>query len=166
MDLGGNTILITGAGSGIGLGFAKAFARRGNQVIVAVRSPEKAENAAREGLAVADVDVSDLASIQALAARVPHKYPSLNAVMNNAGLSSHENLLAGVDTERQEAIVVTNLLGYMRVSQALLPHLLQQERPTIMNVSSALAFVPTRRNLPTAQQKRPSIRTRRACGIS
>jgi uncharacterized oxidoreductase len=142
MNLRGNTILITGAGSGIGLGFAEAFAQRGNEVIVAVHSPEKADNAARKGLAVEEADVSDLGSIQTLATRVSQKYPSLNVVMNNAGLASHENVLKGIDTERQEAIVVTNLLGYMRVSQAFLPHLLRQKASQILNVSSALAFVP------------------------
>ena len=142
MDLRGNTILITGAGSGIGMGFAGAFAQHDNNVIVAVRSPEKAENAARKGLAVEEADVSDLDSIQALAARMSQKYPSLNVVMNNAGISSYENLLEGVDTKRQAAIIVTNVLGYMRVSQAFLPHLLRQKTATILNVSSALAFVP------------------------
>jgi uncharacterized oxidoreductase len=142
MNLRGNTIIITGAGSGIGLGFAEAFAQRGNEVIVAVRSPDKARNAARKGLAVEQADVSDLDSIQDLAARMSQKYPNLNAVMNNAGLSSYEAFLEGVDTKRQEAIVVTNVLGYMRVSQAFLPHLLRQKASTILNVSSALAFVP------------------------
>jgi uncharacterized oxidoreductase len=142
MNLRGNTILITGAGSGIGLGFADAFAQRGNEVIVAVRSPEKAETAARKGLAVEKADVSDLDSIQALAARVSKKYPTLNAVMNNAALSAFESFLEGIDIKRQEAIVVTNLLGYMRVSEAFLPHLLRQKAATIVNVSSALAFVP------------------------
>jgi uncharacterized oxidoreductase len=142
----GNTVLITGAGSGIGLGFAEAFAARGDDVIAVIRSPERAEIAARKGLAVELADVSDLASIRALADRVSIRYPSLNVLINNAGLSAFEKILEGVDTDLQEAIVVTNLLGYIRVSQSFLPLLLKCAGATIMNVSSALAFVPNAQN--------------------
>ena len=70
MNMTGNTILITGAGSGIGLALAEEFARMDNQVIVAARSPEKLKAAERRGLATIPADVSDAASIQALATRV------------------------------------------------------------------------------------------------
>src|SRR5882724_3116804 len=70
MNMTGNTILVTGGGSGIGLALAKEFARMDNQVIVAARSPEKLKAAEQRGLATISADVSDSARIQALATRV------------------------------------------------------------------------------------------------
>jgi uncharacterized oxidoreductase len=142
MKMTGNTILITGAGSGIGLALAREFAELGNEVIVAVRSPEKLEIAARQGFKIEKADLSDAASIRNLASRVIENYPALNVVIHNAGISRTENYLEGVDESIQEEIVATNFLGPMRLTDALLPHLLKQESAVIMTVSSGLAFLP------------------------
>ena len=142
MKMTGNTILITGAGSGIGLALAEEFAALGNEVIVAVRSPEKMELAARKGGKAERADLSDAASTRSLASRVIETYPALNVVIHNAGISRNENYLEGVDEGIEEEIIATNLLGPMRLTNALLPHLLQQESAVIMTVSSGLAFLP------------------------
>lgn len=142
MKMTGNTILITGAGSGIGLAMAKEFAELGNEVIVAVRSPEKLEVAAREGFKIEKADLSDAESIKNLASRVIENYPALNVVIHNAGISRAENYLTGVDDNMRDEMVATNLLGPMRLTDALLPHLLKQESAVIMTVSSGLAFLP------------------------
>lgn len=142
MKLSGNTILITGGGSGIGLALAEEFARLDNQVIVAGRSPQKLEIAARKGLKTATADMSDSASIENLAEQVIKDFPALNVVIHNAGISRIENLLEGGDSKIEEEIIATNLLGPMRLTNALLPHLLTQETGAIMTVSSGLAFLP------------------------
>lgn len=97
MKISGNTILITGAGSGIGLALAGEFSGLGNEVIVAARSPEKLEIAARNGFKTEPADLSDPASIRNLASRVIENYPDLNVVIHNAGISRNENYLVGVD---------------------------------------------------------------------
>jgi len=74
MNMTGNTILITGAGSGIGLALAEEFVALDNQVIVAARSPEKRDAAERRGLETIVADMSDSASIQALATRVIQEF--------------------------------------------------------------------------------------------
>lgn len=142
MKLSGNTILITGATSGIGLGLAEAFAGLDNRVIVAGRSPEKLAGVARKGFATEMADLSDLASTKNLADRVVKDYPALNVVIQNAGVAEIEDLLAGAGAGIEEEIVATNVLGPMRLTKALLPHFLKQESATIMLVSSGLAFVP------------------------
>jgi len=143
MNMTGNTILITGAGSGIGLALAEEFARMDNQVIVAARSPEKLKAAGQRGLATIPADVSDAASIQALATRVMQEFPNTNVVVHNAAISKREDLVRGGDSKLQEETVATNLLGPMRLTNPLMPHLLKQRSAGILIVSSGLAFVPS-----------------------
>jgi uncharacterized oxidoreductase len=140
-----NTIFITGGGSGIGRGLAEAFHRLGNQVIIAGRGQKTLDEttAANPGMKSVTLDVSDPKSIQSFAAQVTKDYPSLNVLINNAGMMRPENLLeASNDLSAAEKTVTTNLLGPIRLTAALLPSLRKQPRATIMTVSSGLAFVP------------------------
>jgi len=139
-----NTILITGGGSGIGRGLAEAFHRLGNQVIITGRTQKALDEttAANPGMKSVTLDVSDPKSIQSFAAQVTKEFPSLNVLINNAGIMQPENLLEKPDASVAEAIVTTNLLGPIRLTAALLPPLRKQPRATIMTVSSGLAFVP------------------------
>ena len=145
MNITGNTILITGGGSGIGRGLAEAFHQAGNQVIISGRNQKNldAVTAANPGLASLTVDMTDDASIQAFAAQVAKDFPSLNVLVNNAGIMRPENVREQkADVPDAVEIVTTNLLGPIRLTAALLPHLLKQASATVMNVSSGLAFVP------------------------
>src|SRR5690349_22209975 len=93
MNMTGNTILITGAGSGIGLAPAREYVRMDNQVIVAARSADKLKAAEQRGLATIPADVSDAASIQALATSVMQEFPNTNVVIHNAAISKREDLV-------------------------------------------------------------------------
>jgi uncharacterized oxidoreductase len=140
-----NTILITGGGSGIGRGLAEAFHHLGNQVIIAGRGRKALDEttAANPGMKSVTLDVSDPKSIQSFAAEVTKNYPSLNVLINNAGIMRPENFLeASNDLSAAEKTVATNLLGPIRLTAALLPSFRKQPRATIMTVSSGLAFVP------------------------
>ena len=145
MKTTGNTILITGGGSGIGRALAEAFHKLGNQVIIAARGRKSLDEtiAANPGMKSVTLDVSDPKSIQSFAAQVTKDFPTLNVVINNAGIMKPENLLEAPNyLSDAEAIVTTNLLGPIRLTAALLPSLRKQPRATIMTVSSGLAFVP------------------------
>lgn len=142
MKLTNNTILITGGGSGIGLGLARQFQKLGNQVIVSNRSKARLAAAKAEGFAAYEVDMADAASIQAMAKQVLADYPALNAVIQNAGIMQPENLKAGDSAKVQDETVAINLLGPLRLNNALIPHLLKQESAFIMTVTSGLAFLP------------------------
>jgi uncharacterized oxidoreductase len=140
-----NTILITGGGSGIGRGLAEAFHRLGNQVIIAGRGQKSLDEttAANTGMKSLTLDVSDPKSIQSFAAQVTKDYPSLNVLINMAGIMQPEDLLEKPnDLSTAEKTVTTNLLGPIRLTAVLLPSFRKQPRATIMNVSSGLAFVP------------------------
>ena len=143
MNLSGNTIFITGGGSGIGRGLAQALHQRGNQVIISGRRQHALDEvtAANPGMKSIALDIQDPASIAGAAARLVTEYPALSVVVNNAGIMRPEDLKQAKVADA-EAIVATNLLGPIRFTAALLPHLLKQPDATIVNVSSGLAFVP------------------------
>jgi uncharacterized oxidoreductase len=148
MNINGNTILITGGGSGIGRGLAEALHATGNEVIIAGRRQQALQEtvAANRGMAFRTLNVDDPAAIKAFTTKIIHDYPALNVLINNAGIMSGENLLADpVDLAIAEASIMTNLLGPIRLTAALLPHLRQQATSTIVMVSSGLAFVPAAR---------------------
>ncbi|HLM98558.1 MAG TPA: SDR family oxidoreductase [Bryobacteraceae bacterium] len=143
MQMSGNTILITGGGSGIGRGLAEAFHALGNQVIIAGRRKQLLDEstAANPGMKSMVLDIENPDAIRTFAAQLAKDYPALNAVIHNAGIMRPEDLKRG-ELADAEAIVITNLLGPIRMTAALLPLLLSQPRATIMTVSSGLAFVP------------------------
>lgn len=144
MQTTGNTILITGGTSGIGRALAEAFQQLGNQVIVAGRRRELLDEvtSANPAIRSAVLDVQDLAGLDLFADRIVRSHPSLNVLINNAGIMKPENLREDGDFSTAQAIVTTNLLAPLRLTAALLPHLLQQRRAAVINVSSGLAFVP------------------------
>jgi uncharacterized oxidoreductase len=145
MNITGNTILITGGGSGIGRGLAEALHAQGNQVIIAGRRKAAIEEtaAANPGMKFLTLDIEDRGAVRAFAGRVAAEFPALNVLINNAGIMRPEDLLAQQDDLADaESTVITNLLGPIRLTAALLPLLRKQPHSTIINVTSGLAFVP------------------------
>ncbi len=144
MKTSGNTILITGGGSGIGRELALRFNALGNTVIVAGRRMETLEEsiAGQQNMHAMVIDVEDSEDIAAFAKRVVAEHPNLNVLINNAGIMRREDLTSTHDLIDAEQTVVTNLLGPIRLTNALTDHLVSQPDATIVNVSSGLAFVP------------------------
>jgi uncharacterized oxidoreductase len=142
-QLKGNTVLITGGGSGIGRALAEALHSRGNKVIITGRNPDKlsAVEKANPGIVTRQLDVDDTVEIKAFARQIIEEYPTLNMVVNNAGIMRREDVRSG-DTETAEATIATNFLAPIRVTAAFLPHLLRQPSGAVVLVSSGLAFVP------------------------
>ena len=138
-----NTILITGGGSGIERGLAEAFHQRGNKVVIAGRGQAKldATVAANPGIEALNLDLSDPADIARFAQELTARFPALNVVINNAGIMTVEDVKAA-KTEVAERTIATNLLGPIRLTAALLPHLQAQPSAAVVNVTSGLAFVP------------------------
>jgi uncharacterized oxidoreductase len=145
MRMTGNTIFITGGNAGIGRALAEALHAKGNKVIVAGRRQEALDEvaAANPGIETVVLDMTDAAAIRDVAARLVADFPDLNVVVQNAGIMQPEQVAAddwSLDTT--EATIATNLLGPIRLTAALLPHLKGRDAATIMTVSSGLAFVP------------------------
>lgn len=145
MKLAGNTMLFTGATSGIGRAMAEAFHDLGNTVIVTGRRKHLLDEmvAARPGLVARVLDVDDPDAIAGFAARVPRDFPALNVLVNNAGISRPESFGKGApDAGVAQAILRTNVGAVLDLTLPLLPHLRRQPDACILTTSSGLAFVP------------------------
>jgi uncharacterized oxidoreductase len=143
MRLTGNTVLVTGGGSGIGRGLAVAFHEAGNRVVIAGRRIETLRAVADEhpGITYLQLDQSNRHSIERFVDEVRRRHPDLNVVINNAGMMALEDL-AEPDPDVASVVIATNLLGPVVLTSLLLPTLQAQRNPAIINVTSALAFVP------------------------
>jgi uncharacterized oxidoreductase len=144
MNITGNTILITGGGSGIGRGLAEAFHKAGNTIAIAGRRASVLNEtaAANPGMEYLILDQDNASAIQAFAADVQARFPRLNVLVNNAGIQRMEDLTSGSVSDT-EATITTNLLGPMRLTAALTRHLMDQPHAAVLNVTSALAMVPS-----------------------
>ena len=116
MKITGNTILITGGGSGIGRRLAELLQAAGNQVIIAGRDtpPLGDVTSASPGMKSVLLDVDDPTAIRAVAADITKTYPSLNVLMNVAGIMRPEKLVAAPENlADSEAIITTYMLRFL-----------------------------------------------------
>ena len=144
MKLTGNTIFITGGGSGIGRGLAEALHKRGNHVIISGRRKDRLAETTRAnpGMQSVELNVEDPASIAAVAKKLIAEYPKLNVLINNAGIMQIDDASGMLDEAVLLSTITTNLLGPIRMTSALIEHLKKQDAATVINVSSVLGFVP------------------------
>jgi len=145
MNTTGNTILITGGGTGIGEGLAHAFHDLGNTVIVAGRTQASldAASAGRANMHTVILDAADDASVAAAAETIARDFPALNVLIHSAGIMSRDELAGGaLDIALAGQVVNTNLLGTFRVIETFLPQVQGKPGAMLATVSSGLAFVP------------------------
>lgn len=144
MKLTGNTVFITGGGSGIGRGLAEALHKLGNKVIIAGRrrSHLNAVIAANPGMEAIELDIADPASIDRVAAQLIASHPELNVLINNAGIMQPDSVAGSIDDTLLTSTITTNLLGPIRMTSALIDHLKKQSNAVVAYTSSVLAFVP------------------------
>ncbi|WP_338504715.1 SDR family oxidoreductase [Sphingomonas kaistensis] len=144
MKTSGNTILLTGGGSGIGRALAQRWHDAGNKVVVAGRRTDTLQATAdgREGIAVEQLDVDDVNGLRNNVAGILERHPEINVLVNNAGIMRFEKLDGARDLADAESTIATNLLGPIRLIDALIDHLLGRQDAAIVNVTSGLAFVP------------------------
>ncbi|MEC0169539.1 SDR family oxidoreductase [Paenibacillus graminis] len=144
MKLTGNTIFITGGGSGIGRALAEALHNLGNKVIISGRSKERLEEAikANPGISAVELNVQDPASIEAAAKQLIEEHPDLNVLINNAGIIHSDDAAGVIDEDVLVSTVKTNLLGPIRMTSALIEHLKSKEEAVVINTTSILGFMP------------------------
>jgi uncharacterized oxidoreductase len=144
MKQSGNTILITGGGSGIGEALAHRWHDAGNTVIIAGRRQEALDAAAagRDNIHTLTLDVESANGVADFAQRLLSAHPAVNVLVNNAGIMRYEKAGQTRDLADAEATIKTNLLGPIRLIDALVDHLSGQADAAIINVTSGLAFVP------------------------
>jgi uncharacterized oxidoreductase len=141
-----NTVLISGGSAGIGLEIAKLLSEKGNKVIITGRNEARLQQAASQLKSVSTIvsDVSNAEDVENLVSQIKSEFPDLNMVINNAGRAlvydiTEENVNA---FEKAKDEMLTNYLSIIRLNEKLLPVLKTNDNPTIVNVSSVVAFVP------------------------
>ncbi|URJ44488.1 SDR family NAD(P)-dependent oxidoreductase [Paenibacillus polymyxa] len=144
MKLTGNTIFITGGGSGIGRALAEALHNLGNKVIISGRRKERLEETikANPGMSAVELNVQDPASIKAVAKQLIEEYPDVNVLVNNAGIIQSDDAAGVIDEDVLISTVTTNLLGPIRLTSAFIEHLKSKEEAVVINTTSILGYVP------------------------
>jgi uncharacterized oxidoreductase len=144
MKLTENTIFITGGGSGIGRGLAEALHKLGNKVIISGRRKSNLDPTTRAnpGMHSVELDIADAASIAAVARKLIADYPALNVLINNAGVMLIDDAAGKIDDLLLTSTIMTNLMGPIRLTSALIDHMKKQVKATVIYNTSALAFVP------------------------
>lgn len=144
MQPSGNTILITGGSAGIGRALAERFHAAGNKVIITGRRQGALDAVTRAcpGMVAYAADMADGQATVDLAARVIADHPALNVVIANAGIMRVEDPTTRRDLTDAEETVETNLLGPIRLIDALVDHLKARQNSAIVTVTSGLGHVP------------------------
>jgi len=143
MQVTGNTILITGGGTGIGLGLAGKFIEDGNTVIICGRREDALRKAQERypGLILRTCDVSEEKQRTELFHWSTERYPGLNVLVNNAGIQRRLDLLAGQPWAGIHEEITINLEAPIHLSCLFAGHLRSAASPAIINIGSGLAFV-------------------------
>jgi NAD(P)-dependent dehydrogenase (short-subunit alcohol dehydrogenase family) len=129
-------VLVTGASSGIGQAAAQLFAERGWRVVATMRNPDAGhELAARPGITVLALDVTDPSSIEAAVSKTLAKFGRIDALVNNAGYGLFGPFETATDAQIQRQFD-TNVGGIFAVTRAVLPAMRSQGSGTVVNVAS------------------------------
>ena len=133
------TTLVTGANKGIGRETARRLAAAGHTVLLGARDPDRGRTAAADlGVEFLHLDVTDQGSVDTAAARVRAEHGRLDVLINNAAVNTGVAPLERTSAEQAAAVLDTNLLGVLRVTNAFVPLLRASEHPRIVNVSSTV----------------------------
>lgn len=145
MKKSGNTVLITGGGTGIGLAMAEKFLNEGNEVIICGRTQATLDAAQKQfpKLHTLVADVSSPSGREGLASEIKKRFPKLNILVNNAGIYSITDILQPNYIETLERELATNLVAPMALIQQLMPVLEKQSNAIIINVTTGYVFIPS-----------------------
>lgn len=147
MQIAGSVVIVTGASAGIGAATARALAQRGANVVLSARRAERltglvAELANYPGQRLAlPGDVQDESYCRQLIAEAVAAFGRLDVLINNAGLG-HRSRISQIDSASLHAILHTNLLGPLYLTQVALPQLQAQGRGQIINISNIVSRRP------------------------
>ncbi len=144
MDVSGQRVLVTGASSGIGAGLAEEFARRGATVGICARRRDRLDEVLERCRAHAPgsrrwvLDLSRPDEVDELAVLALDELGGVDILVNNAGIPKRRHV-SKLDMATVEDVMALNFLSPVRLTLALLPHMLERGTGRIVNVSSVAA---------------------------
>jgi uncharacterized oxidoreductase len=144
MKITGNTILITGGTSGIGLGFAEEFMKLGNKVIICGRREQRLKQIKEKHTEIITrvCDVTDIKQREELSKWVIKEHPDTNILMNNAGIQLLSNIKDPEELDKVHKEVETNFIAPIHLTSLFVKHLSSKPISYVINISSGLAFAP------------------------
>ena len=144
MNLSGNTVLVTGGASGIGLALVERFLARGNDVIVCGRRASKLAELSEKHPEVNTIicDIADPVAREKLFQDVTDSFGDINVLVNNAGIQRRVDLTENEDWDATRSEIAINLEAPIHLSRLFARHLASKEEAAIVNVTSGLSFVP------------------------
>lgn len=144
MEIKGNTVIITGGTSGIGLAFAKEFLKAGSKVIICGRRKDRLTmiKTQHPEIITRICDVSHAEHRTDFAKWLIQYHPDMNILINNAGVQLLGDLTKPVNVHRIHLEVETNFVAPLHLSSLVTSHLSEKKSSAIINISSGLAFVP------------------------
>lgn len=144
MNISGNTILITGGTSGIGLAFAEEFLKQGNKVIITGRREDRLNEIKGRlpEIVIKVSDVTDATQRIELARWIGQDHPETNILINNAGIQLITDFSEEIDLSRIQSEIETNFTAPVHLSSMFISQLTGKENAAIINITSGLAFVP------------------------
>ncbi|MBW6431953.1 SDR family NAD(P)-dependent oxidoreductase [Patescibacteria group bacterium] len=148
MNLAGKTILVTGAGSGIGKELAVALLEKGASVAAidlhqdSLEELKKSVNEKPERLSIHVCDISDLTSVESLPKEVLRTHKNIDGVINNAGIIQPFVKVNDLDYKAIDRVMNVNFYGTLYITKSFLPYLLKRPEAHIVNVSSMGGFLP------------------------
>jgi uncharacterized oxidoreductase len=145
MKSSGNTVLITGGSSGIGLALAETFFNEGNEVVICGRTRATLDLVQKRlpGINIIVANVSSPAGREVLTNEIANRFPKLNVLINNAGIYSVSDFKDPGYMANLEAEIATNLVAPTALIHQLLNILEQQSEATIINVTTGYVFLPS-----------------------
>lgn len=144
MNVTGNTVLITGGTSGIGLTLAEEFLKQGNTVIITGRREGRLD-AIKERLPTIITKVSDVTNASQrieLSRWIGESYPETNVLINNAGIQLTADFRKTIDLGWVHVEMETNFIAPLHLASLFVPHLSRKQNAAIINITSGLAYVP------------------------
>ncbi len=148
MELSGNTVLITGGATGIGLAMAESFLRAQNEVIICGRREGRLQEVQKKfpKIHTRVCDVAADSDRKALVEWSVANFPSVNILVNNAGVQRDIDFTKGIaEFLSGESEITINLEAPVVLSGMFIPHLTGKGGAAIINVTSGLGFVPAAR---------------------
>lgn len=145
MNLSGNTILITGGSSGIGLELCKQLSKWNNTIIICSRSMEKLKEAKKlvPQIKIIQCDLGDLAQCNGLIEQIQFRYPQINILINNAAIVHKINFVETKEAvQMAEKELSVNVLAPINLIKKLYPFLRKKQNANIINITSGLVYVP------------------------